>query len=375
MPGVHGGHHGPVPVPRTEQDDEPLDPAAPAPGAPFPPPTHPAHQNGPLPAFDRASVAHGHGDADEAPTGEPILEAEGVTFAYPDGTIALRDLTVRLPRNRRVAILGANGSGKSTLFLTLNGILKPTHGRVLLGGQPVRYDRAGLNDLRRRVGLVFQDPDSQLFAASVRQDISFGPLNLGLPEAAVRERVATAIADTQIEELADRPTHLLSYGQKKRVAIAGVLAMGPDVIVADEPTAGLDPEATARLLHLLNRLHESGRTIVISTHDVELALAWADEVRVLRRGELLAQGAPERVFSDTDLLRSARLLPPIVLDTFARLQARGLLPANAPPPRTGEALVELLAQARAAQRGMDRAAANSDAVRSPSLISGQCHTP
>jgi cobalt/nickel transport system ATP-binding protein len=278
------------------------------------------------------------------PPAEAVLEAEGLTFAYPDGTVALRELTVRLPRARRVAILGANGSGKSTLFLTLNGILRPAQGRVLLGGAPVRYDRAGLNELRRRVGLVFQDPDSQLFAASVRQDISFGPLNLGLSEAEVRARVEAAIHDTQIEELADRPTHLLSYGQKKRVAIAGVLAMDPDVIVADEPTAGLDPEMTARLLDLLNRLHASGRTVVISTHDVELALAWADEALVLRRGQLLGAGAPEQVFADPALLASARLLPPIVLDTYTRLRAAGFLPDGAPPPRTAAELSDLILQ-------------------------------
>ena len=349
MPGVHSGdHHAPVPVPRVHLEDapldEPLEPAIQMAGAPLP------GRNGTVPHPEH--VHPGHVPVDTAPAvdepgsppGDSVLSAEGVTFAYPDGTVALRSLTVRFPRNRRVAILGANGSGKSTLFLTLNGILKPSEGQVLLGGQPVRYDRAGLNDLRRRVGLVFQDPDSQLFAASVRQDISFGPINLGLSEAEVRARVEAAITDTQIEELADRPTHLLSYGQKKRVAIAGVIAMDPDVIVADEPTAGLDPEATARLLHLLNRLHQGGRTIVISTHDVELALAWADGVVVLRRGELLAQGAPARVFANTELVRSARLLPPIVLDTFVQLQARGLLPADAAPPRTGAELVELLAQ-------------------------------
>lgn len=280
---------------------------------------------------------------DESPGTPPVLEAEDVTFAYPDGTVALSGLTVRLREGRRIAILGANGSGKSTLFLTLNGILKPAHGRVLLAGEPVRYDRAGLNALRSRVGLVFQDPDSQLFAASVRQDISFGPINLGLPEAEVRHRVAEAIADTQIEDLADRPTHLLSYGQKKRVAIAGVLAMDPAVIVADEPTAGLDPESTARLVHLLDRLHRAGRTVVISTHDVELALAWADEVLLLRAGQVAAAGPPQTVFADAALIASCRLVPPIVLDVFTRLREHGLIADTAQAPRTAAGLADLLA--------------------------------
>jgi cobalt/nickel transport system ATP-binding protein len=236
--------------------------------------------------------------------------------------------------------LGANGSGKSTLFLHLNGILRPQRGRVLLAGQPVGYDRQGLNDLRRRVGLVFQDPDNQLFAASVRQDISFGPLNLGLSDDEARARVEQAVRDTQIEDLVERPTHLLSYGQKKRVAIAGVLAMEPEVVVADEPTAGLDPEATARLMTLLDRLHGTGRTIVISTHDVELALAWADHVLLLRRGELLGAGRPETVFADAALLKEARLVTPIVLETFLRL--RDLLDADTAPPRTAEQLADVL---------------------------------
>ena len=317
-------HHGRVSVPRLRTEDTELD---------FSAADH--SKNGRRPE----SVS----DVDDH-----ILETESVTYAYQDGTVALRDLTIAFTRSRRAAILGANGSGKSTLFLTLNGILKPAGGRVLLGDEPVRYDRAGLNDLRRRVGLVFQDPDSQLFAASVRQDISFGPINLGLSDTEVRARVERAIADTQIEDLADRPTHLLSYGQKKRVAIAGVLAMDPEVIVADEPTAGLDPEMTARLLDLLNRLHDSGRTIVISTHDLDLARAWADEAFVIRRGELLMQGRPQDILADAEQLRAARLRPPIILDTFARLRAAGAVPLDAPAPRTAIELAALVTASRTA---------------------------
>lgn len=279
-----------------------------------------------------------------APSRPAIIEAENVTFSYPDGTVALRNLSLALPAGRRTAILGANGCGKSTLFLQLCGILRPTSGVVRLAGAPIRYDSAGLNELRRRVGLVFQDPDSQLFASSVRQDISFGPLNLGWSEETVRQKVAQAVRDAQIEELAERPTHLLSHGQKKRVAIAGILAMEPDVIVADEPTAGLDPEMTARLMALLNRLHEQGRTVVISTHDVEMALAWADHVIVLRRGELLAEGRPQDVFRDRDLLASARLVQPIVLEAFGELCRRGVLDADSEPPRTAVALAALIAK-------------------------------
>ena len=278
------------------------------------------------------------------------MAVEGVTFAYQDGTVALREPLPGPPPGRRTAILGANGSGKSTLFLHLDGILQPAAGAGAPGRAPVGYDRAGLTDLRRRVGLVFQDPDNQLFAASVRQDISFGPINLGLGEDEVRARVEQAVRDTQIEDLADRPTHLLSYGQKKRVAIARGAGDGPEVIVADEPTAGLDPESTARLLGLLDRLHGSGRTMVISTHDVELALAWADHALVLRRGELLGAGPPQAVFADAGLVREARLVTPIVLDTYLRLRAAGVLLPDGPPPRTAAQLADLVSAGRESRR-------------------------
>ena len=270
------------------------------------------------------------------------LAARGVTFAYPDGTVALRSLDLTIPRGRKVVVLGANGCGKSTLFLHFGGVLRPKSGEIVLDGETVRYDRAGLTRLRQKVGLVFQDPDSQLFASSVRQDVSFGPLNLGWTEAKVREAVANAIEATQISDLADRPAHLLSYGQKKRVAIAGVLAMDPELIVADEPTAGLDPEATARLVDLFDELNANGRTIVISTHDVELALAWADEVIVMRAGEVIRTGHPTVVFQDVVMLRAARLQQPIVLETYAHLCHMNLMPEDAVPPRNAADLAELI---------------------------------
>ncbi len=286
--------------------------------------------------------------ATAASAAPPVLAVEGVTFAYPDGTVALRDLSLTLPQGRRIALLGANGCGKTTLFLHFNGILQPSAGTVSHNGDPIRYNRDALRELRRRVGLVFQDPDSQLFAASVRQDVSFGPLNLGWSEEHVRAKVEQVIADTNLVELAERPTHMLSYGQKKRVAIAGVLVMEPEVVIADEPTAGLDPETTGRVLDLLDSLHRNGRSIVISTHDVELALAWADHVIVLDKGRLLAEGPPDSVLADDPLLREAGLLQPLVVEAYRQLCTAGLLPSSAAVPRTVNDLTALLV--RHAQR-------------------------
>lgn len=169
-----------------------------------------------------------------------LLELQGVSHVYADGSAGLKDCSLALGRGRRHALLGANGAGKTTVLQHLNGLLRPTSGRLLCDGQPFDYGRAGLAQLRRRVGLVFQNPDRQLFSAQVEEDVSFGPLNLGLDAATVRVRVAAALDAVGLRDQARRAVHHLSFGQKKRVCIAGVLAMEPDVLLLDEPMAGLD---------------------------------------------------------------------------------------------------------------------------------------
>lgn len=272
----------------------------------------------------------------------PILDAQGLTYAYPGGVSALRGMSLTVRRGRRLALLGSNGCGKTTLLLHLNGTLRPGRGQVLIDGQPAGYDRVGLAAWRGRVGLVLQEPDDQLFSATVYQDCSFGPLNQGLRESVARERVREALAALDIAELAERPTHLLSFGQKKRVAIAGVLAMRPRVLILDEPTAGLDAPGVAQLKAALERLQEDGTTLVFSTHDVDLAYAWAHDVAILSEGTLLRQGETVATLADAPLLAAARLNTPTILTLANALRGPGRPWPGGQPPRTAEDLVAYL---------------------------------
>lgn len=269
---------------------------------------------------------------------ELILEAEAVEYSYPDGTQALRKIDMAVAKGQKVAILGSNGAGKSTLFLHLNGILRPASGKIRYNGRDVLYTAAGLRELRTRVGIVFQDPDSQLFSASVLQEISFGPLNLGLEKREVKKRVLKAMAETEIEDLADKPTHMLSFGQKKRVAIADILAMTPEVIIFDEPTAWLDPRHAREFMQLLDHLATAGRTIIISTHDVDVAYAWADNILIMNHGQIVASGVPTEVFRHPDSIIAADLALPWLVDMHGELRRRGWLKPDAPLPRSKEAL-------------------------------------
>lgn len=249
--------------------------------------------------------------------------------------LVLDGAELRVERGSRVALLGANGSGKTTLLSCLSGALAPSGGRVMLSGVQVGYDRRGLRAHRRRVQLVLQDPDDQLFSADVTQDVSFGPLNLGLDEESAWHRVEEALELLSITHLAERPTHQLSYGERKRVAIAGAVAMRPEVLLLDEPTAGLDPESVTDLLATLSRLET---TVVLATHDVDLAYAWADQLAVVVDRQV-RQG-PLSLLQDAELVSRARLRMPWQLELVSRLG----LPAD-PPPRTLDDVVQRLVAA------------------------------
>lgn len=266
-----------------------------------------------------------------------VVELAGAGFAYPDGPPVLTGVDLAVPEGRSLALLGRNGSGKTTLMRLLSGGLRCDRGRLLLDGEPVSYGRAGLTRLRTTVQLVVQDPDDQLFAASVGQDVSFGPMNLGLPEDEVRARVDGALEALDIDALRDRPTHLLSYGQRKRAAIAGAVAMRPRVLILDEPTAGLDPHGQERLLVVLDGLRASGTTVVMATHDVDLALRWADDAAVLSPAGLRT-GPIAGLLADQELLETARLRRPWAMAAAEVLRAHGLLGPGVPGPRTPEEL-------------------------------------
>ncbi len=263
------------------------------------------------------------------------LNVKDLSFAYEDGTQALDKLSLIARAGEVTGILGANGAGKSTLFLTLNGVLTPTSGEVILGGQPVSWRRRDLPELRRRVGIVFQDPDDQLFSADVYRDVSFGAVNLGLPEGEVRRRVEDALARTGAASFAHKPTHALSYGQKKRAAIAGVLVMEPEVLILDEPTAGLDPEGVEEMVELLGELgRDRHRTILLATHDMDLVAQCCHRVCLLEAGRTVWQGTPPELFRQRGLLEAHHLrLPPL-----ARLMAE--LAAAGCPTDPGAATVE-----------------------------------
>lgn len=262
---------------------------------------------------------------------ENVLTFEDVRFSYPGRPASLKGISFSIKKGKKVAVVGPNGAGKTTLLLMCNGTLVPEKGKIFVNGEEIAYDRAALRNVRSRVGLVFQNSDSQLFAPSVFSDVAFGPMNLHLPEKEIRERVSDSLFAVGLAGYEKRPPHHLSGGEKKRVAIAGILAMRPDILVADEPTASLDPATAAEIMDLLDELHEDGTTILLSTHDVELAYRWADEVILLADGKVLHQGQPAEVFTDYDLMKTARMTPPILLDLYLELVRRSILVPGIPP--------------------------------------------
>ena len=232
----------------------------------------------------------------------PVLDLRGVAFAYPDGHQALFGVDLHVHPGERVALLGPNGAGKTTMVLHLNGILRAGRGSVAISGLPV--EDANLLEIRRRVGIVFQDPDDQLFMPSVRDDVAFGPANLGLPRPVIEERVESALRAVGMLEYADRPPHHLSFGQRRRVAVATVLAMEPEILVLDEPSSNLDPASRRELADIITSL---GVTVLMVTHDLPYALQLCERSVILADGVITADGATPDLLADSALLERHRL--------------------------------------------------------------------
>jgi cobalt/nickel transport system ATP-binding protein len=242
--------------------------------------------------------------------------ASGLRFMYPNGVVGLDGIDLRVTHGERVAVLGPNGAGKTTLMLHLNALLTG-EGALEVAGLRVGHD--DVHDLRARVGLVFQDPDDQLFMPTVREDVGFGPLNLGLSREEVRDRIAEALAAVRMEELGDRAPHQLSLGQRRRVAVAAVLAMHPSLLVLDEPSANLDPRTRRELIELLDRVE---RTMLVVTHDLPLAATLCERAVVLSAGRIVADGPCPEILADTDLLAANDLELPEGFDlSLLRLRA------------------------------------------------------
>lgn len=272
---------------------------------------------------------------------EILMQVQDLSYRYEDQTLALDKINLNIYRHQRLTIMGSNGSGKSTLFLNLNGVYKPTSGQILYEGKPLDYSRKGLLSLRKKVGIVFQEPDNQLFCASVLGEISFGPFNLGLDETTVRNRV-TQICDTlSITPFLDKPTHFLSGGQKKRVSIADILVMEPELLILDEPFSALDPKHAHMIDDILKQLTDSGITVIIATHHADQAYRWADRIVVLNHSHVLADGTPQEIFSNKELLAAANLEQPTLMKVSDILKRKGIL-SECDFPKTAEELEMLL---------------------------------
>ena len=267
-----------------------------------------------------------------------LIELRDVTYYY-DGSRrpSLDRVSLEVRRGARTVILGANGAGKSTLFYHFNGVVEPAEGTVLFDGSPMSYKRRRLRELRSRVAVVLQNPDDQIFGQTVESDAAFGPTNIGLPKDEVKERVDDALLRTGLLELRDKNTLQLSYGQRKRLALAGAIAMRPEVLVLDEPTAGLDPQMAQDFMELAEQLHASGTDVIISTHDVDLAYSWAEEIHVLNEGRLVYSGDPDGFYGDDACVLTSGVTQPTVFSVNRALSGiRGL--DEAPRPRTGPQL-------------------------------------
>ena len=267
------------------------------------------------------------------------------SFKYPDGTTALADIQLDVAGGEFTGILGSNGSGKTTLLKAMDGLIKDYTGSILLDGSDVR--KLHPRDIYRKVGLVFQNPDDQLFAHTVFEDVAFGPRNMGFADDEVKKRVEAALASVEMSESGSKGIHNLSYGQKKRVCIAGLLAMGHEILLLDEPTAGLDPMGEYLMMELLTRLNrEKGVTILMATHSVDLVPLFLHRLHILSRGRIVRGGTPEEVFTAPAEMENVRLRLPHIAELIHKMKHEDKLSFGRIPLTIGEARREILEMMR-----------------------------
>ena len=236
-----------------------------------------------------------------------MFKINNLTYKYDKNRKALDNVTMDFDKGDIIGIIGSNGSGKSTLFNNLMGILKATEGEILYKNNRLKYDKKSLYNLRKEVGIVFQDPDKQIFYSMVYDDLAFAMRNIGMDEKTIKKRIYKALEAVKGEDFIDRPVHSLSFGQKKRVAIASVIAMENDLILLDEPTAGLDPESTRAIVDIIKSMYEKGKKIVITSHDMNLIYDICDYVYVLNKGKVINEGSTEDVFLNERIINEAGL--------------------------------------------------------------------
>ena len=269
------------------------------------------------------------------------LLLKDVFYTYPDGTEAISGIDLEIARGEFAGILGYNGSGKTTLLRIMDGLIKDSRGSVFLDGKDIR----GLSprEIYKKMGIVFQNPNDQLFAPTVFEDVAFGPMNMGFKEKKVVQRVVEALRAVDMEEYAKKSIHHLSYGQKKRVCIAGLLSMGHEILLLDEPTAGLDPLGEYQMMNLLTRLNEDkGVTIVMATHSVDLVPVFLDRLYILSKGKIVRGGTPESVFTAPEEMTQVRLRLPHIAELIYRLKHEDHLPFEKIPLTIGEARREMV---------------------------------
>ncbi len=266
---------------------------------------------------------------------ERLLEIKKISFFYEQGKPALKDVSLSIDKGEKIAVLGANGAGKSTFFLTINGVRVPQEGKIFYRGEEIGKKNKKI--LAEHIGIVFQEADNQIIGSTVKSEVAFGPINQGLSIKKVEEQTIGAMREMGIEEWGDRPPHYLSGGEKKRVTIADILAMMPEIIVFDEPTASLDPVNVDMFEQVAMRLSKEGKTVLVSTHNVDFAYRFAERILVFAEGQLLADGNSNDIFSNQELLQKNHLKKPIILEIYELLKRKGKL-ASGIMPKT---LVEL----------------------------------